>query len=90
MFLGITVKLFNYEGDEPRELGNAIRSIKEGLDKPYLKKDSKEMDEDCKGLKEIRLSAAWMRGKELDSEIPVKEPPAVAIRRNGNNLQYII
>jgi hypothetical protein len=69
---------------------HAIESIKKGLRRAYITSDG-QMDEECKGLKEIRISAAWLRSYELDDEIPADEPPAVAIRKTSDkHLQYII
>lgn len=83
-YLGITIKL--------REAVSAetLKSLFNGLQRGYITPDG-QMDEECKGLKEIRLSAAWLRGHELDDEIPINEPPAVAIRKTREgHLQYII
>lgn len=55
------------------------------------------MDETAKGLKEIRISAAWMRGYSIDLDIPInKEPPAVTIAKtikentNKYKIEYYI
>lgn len=37
------------------------------------------MKESSKGLKEMRISAAWLRGYSIDTEIPANEPPALSI-----------
>lgn len=84
-YLGITVELNNSEDDAD----GAIKALKKGLRRAYITSDG-QMDEECKGLKEIRISAAWLRGRELDDEIPSNEPPAVAIRKTEGHLQYII
>lgn len=81
-FLGITV-------DSQKNAKNAFIRIGEALNTPYVD-DNGEMSDRCKGIKEIRISAAWMRGYSLDTEIPVDEPPAVAICNNNDNLQYVI
>ena len=83
-YLGITIKL-----SEPVN-SNTLRSLSKSLERDYITAEGL-MDEECKGLKEIRISAAWLRGQELDSKIPSNEPPAVAIRKNQDgHLQYII
>lgn len=82
-YLGITV---NLKGDVSDD---TLKGIAKGLRQPYITSDG-QMDEECKGLKEIRISAAWLRGKELDDEFTIEEPPAVAIRKEEGKLQYII
>lgn len=82
-YLGITIDLKNNKLDE------TLEKIKCGLDKGYLNDDGR-INEDCKGIKEIRISAAWMRGYGIDTDIPTDEPPAVAIRNKEGKLQYII
>ena len=85
-FLGITIDV----GQQVNiQISNILESIGNGLSKRYLNDDG-TMNEDCKGIKEIRISAAWMRGYGIDTDIPADEPPAVAIRDNGGKLQYII
>ncbi len=37
------------------------------------------MNENSKGLKEMRISAAWLRGYSIDTDIPADEPPALSI-----------
>ena len=82
-YLGITVAI----GGDAVE---TIDKIKKGLRRDYLTPDG-QMDDECKGLKEIRISAAWLRGNELDDEIPINEPPAVAIRITKEGyMQYLI
>lgn len=83
-YLGISVLLKGKVAD------NTLDKICDGLRRKYVT-ESGQMDENCKGLKEIRISAAWLRGEELDNMIPGNEPPAVAVRKNENgDLQYII
>ena len=82
-YLGITVFLNGTVSNE------TINNISDGLQQDYITVEGL-MDENCKGLKEIRISSAWMRGKELDNRIPRDEPPAVAVRKTNGNLQYII
>lgn len=81
-YLGITSILSENVSTKHLEI------IKNGLQRKYIY--AGEMDEEFKGLKEMRISAAWMRRQKLDYLIPITEPPAVAIRKNNNNLQYII
>ena len=83
LYLGITIKL------KEEVLPNTLKTISKGLRQSYLTSDG-QMDEECKGLKEIRISAAWLRRQELDDEISQDEPPAVAIRKNDGHLQYIL
>ena len=81
-YLGISV-LLNAEVEN-----ETLDKLNDGFQQDYV--TSGKMDENCKGLKEIRISAAWMRGKELEYDIPGDEPPAVAIRKKEGHLQYII
>lgn len=85
-YLGITIKLTSTS----EEIKTTIDEIKKGLRQDYLSSDG-QMDDNCKGLKEIRISAAWIRGAEMDNSIPDNEPPAVAIQKTDEGyLQYII
>lgn len=80
-YLGITVADI--------DASETVKKIGKSLNRDYIKDG--QMDDECKGIKEIRLSAAWMRGYGLDTEIPMGEPPAVSVRCDENmNLQYII
>ncbi len=57
-----------------------IDRIIELLDDPYVDENN-QMKDTNKGLKEIRLSAAWLRRYQLDTEIDTtKEPPVVSIQ----------
>lgn len=83
-YLGITVDL----GVEVNP--DAITKIRNGLNEEYLNENG-SMNDNGKGIKEIRISAAWMRGFWIDEAIPVDEPPAVAIRETEDKrLQYVI
>lgn len=83
-YLGITVDL----GVEANP--DAITKIRNGLNEKYLNENG-SMNDNGKGIKEIRISAAWMRGFWIDNAIPVDEPPAVAIRETEDRrLQYVI
>lgn len=68
---------------------NLFERIGKGLNKEYVTPDG-QIDDSNKGIKEIRISAAWLRGFSLDTVIPSEEPPAVAIINNNGNLQYVI
>lgn len=58
---------------------DSVDKLVRGLAIPYIKEDS-TMEDSGKGLKEIRISASWMRGYQHDLNIPPSEPPAVSIR----------
>lgn len=81
-YLGIMV-VINQDASKTIEL------IGEALKRKYIREDG-QMDDSCKGIKEIRLSSAWIRGKALDTDISEKEPPAVSVRIQNGNIQYII
>lgn len=83
--LGITIDLGVKVNDDDK----VFNDIKKGLERDYLNAEDR-MDDSYKGIKEIRISAAWLRGHGLDTYIPSGEPPAVAIRNNNGHLQYII
>ncbi len=84
LYLGITVVL-NAEVQD-----STLDKLNKDFQQNYIT-DNFQMDENCKGLKEIRISAAWIRGKEMEYDIPGDEPPAVAIRKTKEgHLQYII
>lgn len=60
----------------------------------YVEADG-SMVETSKGLKEMRISAAWLRGYSMDSEIPDDEPPVLSIYRepyegSDYTLSYIL
>lgn len=88
-YLGITIKVKKEES----ELDDTINKINKGLTSKYLSNDG-QMNDDYKGIKEIRLSAAWLRDEKLDFEMPMNQPPAVSIRKNNIDgvkyLQYVI
>lgn len=88
-YLGITIKVEKEES----ELDDTINKINKGLTSKYLSNDG-QMNDDYKGIKEIRLSAAWLRDEKLDFEMPMNQPPAVSIRKNNIDgvkyLQYVI
>lgn len=55
-----------------------VEKVQKSIYTPYIN-DDETMNSDCKGIKEIRLSAAWIRGFQLDIDIK-DEPNAVYIR----------
>lgn len=69
-FLRIKVDMPNPDG--------VIDTLVDNLADPYID-DNGAMKETTKGLKEMRISAAWLRGKSIDTEIPADEPPAISI-----------
>ena len=69
-FLRIKVDMPNPDG--------VIDTLVDNLADPYID-DNGAMKETTKGLKEMRISAAWLRGKSIDTEIPADEPPALSI-----------
>lgn len=83
-YLGITVDL------GAKVNPNTITKIKAGLNEKYINENG-SMNDNGKGIKEIRISAAWMRGFWIDDAIPIDEPPAVAIgETKEERLRYII
>jgi len=83
-YLGITVDL------GAKVNPNTITKIKAGLNEKYINENG-SMNDNGKGIKEIRISAAWMRGFWIDNAIPIDEPPAVAIgETKEERLRYII
>ena len=69
-FLRIKVDMPNPDG--------VIDTLVDNFADPYID-DNGAMKETTKGLKEMRISAAWLRGKSIDTEIPADEPPAISI-----------
>lgn len=71
-----------------------IDNLVSKLGKRYVEADG-SMVETSKGLKEMRISAAWLRGYSMDSEIPDDEPPVLSIYRepyegSDYTLSYIL
>lgn len=71
-----------------------IDNLVSKLGEKYVEADG-SMLETSKGLKEMRISAAWLRGYSIDSEIPDDEPPVLSIYRepyegNDYTLSYIL
>lgn len=56
---------------------NSVQNLVTKLADPYI--EDGRMKETAKGLKEIRISAAWLRGYSIDTIIPATEPPAISI-----------
>lgn len=58
---------------------DSIKNVERALSCLYIDEKG-NMDDKSKGIKEIRISAAWLRGYSIDTDIPANEPPVVAIR----------
>jgi len=86
--------------DNIKILEPAIYKLRGALTEDYIDKDSR-MIEGNKGIKEIRISAAWLRGakdeEEYFNEVPEddtvaqtkKKAPLLYIRQHDGHLQYI-
>ena len=55
-----------------------IDAVVKKLGEDYVEEDG-SMKETSKGLKEMRISAAWLRGHSIDTDIPTTEPPVLAV-----------
>lgn len=69
-----------------------IDTLVEKLGESYVEDDGR-MKETSKGLKEMRISAAWLRGYTIDTNIPEGEPPVLAVysepyKENGKEIEY--
>ena len=84
-YIGITA---NSDGSV-KNINDILQKIQNGLIDRYITDDGQMRDE-YKGIKEMRISAAWMRGYGIDTDIPINEPPALAVRDNGGHIQYVI
>lgn len=84
-YIGITA---NTEGPV-RDIDGILQKIQDGIIDRYTENNGQMRDE-FKGIKEMRISAAWMRGYGIDTDIPINEPPALAVRDNCGHIQYII
>lgn len=84
-YIGITA---NTDGSL-KDINDILRKIQDGLIDLYIHNNGQMRDE-YKGIKEMRISAAWMRGYGIDTDIPINEPPALAVRDNGGHIQYIV
>ena len=78
---------------------SAVNKLREAILEPYIDNDSK-MKEANKGIKEIRISAAWLRGAKNEEEYftdptddkhpqTEKKAPLVYVRQHNGCLQYI-
>lgn len=65
-----------------------LLSISKAISEEYVDDNSVFID-NHKGIKEIRISAAWLRGIANDLHRPAGEPPVVTVRKVNDNLQYI-
>ena len=79
---------------------SAVENLRSALYRPYIDPETQKMDEGSKGIKELRISAAWLRGAKNEDEyyrpkdrIPSpqrgKKAPLVYVRQHSGNLQYI-
>ena len=55
-----------------------VDAVVKKLGEDYVEEDG-SMKETSKGLKEMRISAAWLRGHSIDTDIPTTEPPVLAV-----------
>lgn len=84
-YIGITA---NTDGSL-KDINDILRKIQDGLIDTYIDNNGQMRDE-YKGIKEMRISSAWMRGYGIDTDIPLDEPPAIAVRNNRGRIQYIV
>ena len=79
---------------------SSVENLRSALYRPYIDPETQKMDEGSKGIKELRISAAWLRGAKNEEEyyrpldrIPCpqreKKAPLVYVRQHCGNLQYI-
>lgn len=68
---------------------SSFNSLKASIKEEYVSAETGKMINKHKGIKEIRISAAWMRGIADDLNIPSDEPPVITVRKVNNSLQYI-
>ena len=66
----------------------AFASLEKSLEEGYVREDG-EMINAHKGIKEIRISAAWLRGIGNDLHIKAGLPPVVTVRNLYPGLQYV-
>lgn len=62
--------------DMPND-SSTVKNLVTKLADSYI--EDGHMNENSKGLKEMRISAAWLRGYSIDTEIPANDPPALSI-----------
>lgn len=67
-----------------------VKLIKK-LHRSYIDEESIKMDNTCKGIKEMRISAAWLRDlDDSEKELCEQYAPVLSVRAsNGKHLQYI-
>lgn len=63
-------------------------ALREAIKEPYVDENAVFIDKH-KGIKEIRICAAWIRGIANDLHIQHGEPPVVTVRRVDGHIQYI-
>ena len=79
----------------------SVKKLRDALTEDYIDTKSQKMNEGNKGIKEIRISAAWLRGAKNEDEYffypkddkkpqSEKKAPLVYIRQHDGCLQYII
>ena len=79
----------------------SVKKLRDALTEDYIDIKSQKMNEGNKGIKEIRISAAWLRGAKNEDEYffypkddkkpqTEKKAPLVYIRQHDGCLQYII
>lgn len=79
----------------------SVRKLRDSITEDYIDEKSHKMNEGSKGIKEIRISAAWLRGAKdendyfktpMDDKVPQtgKKAPLVYVRQHFGCLQYII
>lgn len=66
----------------------AFSSLEQSLKEGYVREDG-EMINAHKGIKEIRISAAWLRGISNDLHLKAGLPPVVTVRNVEPGLQYV-
>lgn len=87
VYFGITTNVNKPKPD--KEMDVLLKTVSDGIKADYVLDDGR-MDDGFKGIKEMRISAAWMRRCDIDTDIPADEPPALSVRNNGGCLQYVI
>lgn len=70
--------LLSITNNMPNE-ASKVDTLVKSLATPYINDDA-TMEDSGKGLKEIRISASWLRRYQHDLDIPATEPPAIAIK----------
>ncbi|GEM_PF-1020051 len=80
-----------------RNNADSIGQLKKGIKDPYIDHSTQEMKGEFKGIKEMRISAAWLRNYYIDTIIEEDQPPALHVRgvdynesRSTCAIQYLI